>query len=70
MTNKPAIGIYLGLNHSVVAVHRNGEVEIIANEGSRKTPSWVAYTNTKRLVGQDAMDQANHNAANTVYGKK
>ncbi|OVA14875.1 Heat shock protein 70 family [Macleaya cordata] len=65
------IGIDFGTSYSSVGVFRNDKVEIIPNElGNRITPSWVTFTNTKRLVGEAAMDQASLNAAGTVFSVK
>ena len=66
----PAIGIDLGTTYSCVAVWKNDGVEIIANDqGSRTTPSYVAFTDEECLVGDVAMNQVAMNPSNTVYGK-
>lgn len=59
----------LGTTFSCVAAFRNGQVEIIPNEqGNRTTPSYVAFTDTERLIGDAAKAQAAMNPSNTVYG--
>lgn len=70
-TKSPAIGIDLGTTFSVVAVcHGDGKVEIIPNkQGNRTTPSSIAFTNNKVLVGENAVAQAVDNPENTIYGK-
>src|ERR671923_644873 len=67
-----AVGIDLGTTNSVVAVMEGGTpTVIINNEGSRITPSVVAYTKTgERLVGQLARRQAVLNPENTIYSAK
>eukprot|EP00051_Salpingoeca_urceolata_P010337 m.126173 g.126173 ORF g.126173 m.126173 type:complete len:789 (-) comp16673_c1_seq5:35-2401(-) len=68
---KPVIGIDLGTTFSCCAVWQHGTVEIIPNSlGSRTTPSYVAFTETERLVGQAAKQQAAQNPRNTVYDVK
>ncbi|TFK85754.1 heat shock protein HSS1 [Polyporus arcularius HHB13444] len=66
-----AVGIDLGTTFSCVGVWQNDRVEIIANDqGSRTTPSYVAFTGIKRLFGDSAKDQAAINPQNTVFNSK
>lgn len=65
------IGIDLGTTNSCLAVSENGQVKIIENtEGSRTTPSIVAYTDNEILVGAPAKRQAVTNPNNTIYAVK
>jgi heat shock protein 1/8 len=66
-----AVGIDLGTTTSCVGVWQNNRVEIIANDqGNRITPSFVAFTDSERLVGEAAKNQAASNPKNTVYEAK
>jgi heat shock protein 1/8 len=69
--NDVVIGIDLGTTTSCVSVWQNNRVEVIANDqGNRITPSYVAFTDSERLIGDAAKNQSAMNPRNTVHDAK
>ncbi|KAM1775027.1 hypothetical protein ACFX12_044324 [Malus domestica] len=65
------VGIDLGTSNSRAGVYKNGTVVIMKNDhGNRMTPSWVAFTDTERLIGEDAQNQASSNPERTIFNVK
>lgn len=70
-TDRYVVGIDLGTTYSCVAVWKDGEAQVLANaEGDRTTPSWVAFTDDGRLVGDAAKRQAAQNTKRTLFNVK
>lgn len=66
-----AWGCDLGTTYSAIGIWKSGRVDIIANDqGNRTTPSYVAFTDSERLVGDAAKNQAAMNPLNSIYDAK
>ena len=70
-SDRYVVGIDLGTTYSCVSVWKDGEAQVLANsEGDRTTPSWVAFTDDGRLVGDSAKRQAAQNPKRTLFNVK
>jgi L1 cell adhesion molecule like protein len=69
MAKAPAVGSDLDTNDSCVAVFQDGKVHVIANDqGNRTTPSYVASTDTGRLIGHATKSEVPMKPDNTIFG--
>lgn len=71
MTTEYVMGIDLGTTYSCVGVWQHDGVQIVSNDqGNRTTPSWVAFTENERLIGEAAKNQISQNPTNTIFDAK
>ncbi|CAE7800308.1 BIP2, partial [Symbiodinium necroappetens] len=69
--NGPVIGVDLGTTYSCVGIYKQGRVEILPNDqGNRITPSYVAFTDEERLIGEAGKNQAAVNPTQTLFDVK
>lgn len=66
------IGIDLGTTYSCVGIYQNGQVDIVIDpqSGARTMASYVAFTESERLIGNIAKNQSSMNSKNTIYDAK
>ena len=71
MSKNTTIGIDIGTSYTKVAVFQNDGLEIVPNDkGKKATPTYISFTSTEDLIGEDALNQINHNLKNTFYDFK